>query len=189
MHKSETEVAQSCLTLCDPMDGSLPGSAIHGIFQVRILEWNYKKLSEWNTRDEISNICWIIEKAREFQKDIYFCFIDYTKAFDYVDHNQPLKILQKMGIPDYLTCLLWNLYSGQEATLRARCETMACFQIWKGVRQVSILSPCLFSIFPGYTMWNAGLDEAQLESRLPGEIPITSDVQMTPPLRQKVKKN
>ena len=87
------------------------------------------------TRDQISNICWIIEKAREFQKTIYFCFIDYAKAFDCVDHNKLWKILQDMGVPDHLTCLLRNLYAGQEATVRTGHGTTDCFQIGKGVRQ------------------------------------------------------
>ena len=85
------------------------------------------------TRDQIANILWIIGKAREFQKNIYFCFIDYTKAFDYVDHNKLWKILEEMGIPYHLTCLLRNLYTGQEATVRAGHETMEWFQIGKGV--------------------------------------------------------
>ena len=98
------------------------------------------------TRHQIANICWIIEKAREFQKNIYFYFIDYAKAFDCVDHNKLWKILQEMGIPDHLTCLLRNLYAGQEATVRTRHETTDWFQIWKGVRQDCILSPCLFNL-------------------------------------------
>ena len=103
------------------------------------------------TRDQIANIHWIIEKAREFQENIYFCFIDYAKAFDCVDHNQLWKILKEMGIPDHLTCLLRNLYSGQEATVRTGHRTTDCFQIGKGVRQGCILSPCLFnfSTLPG----------------------------------------
>ena len=87
------------------------------------------------TRDQIANICWIIEKTREFQKNIYFCFIDYAKAFDYVDHSQLWKILKEMGIPDHLTCLLRNLYAGQEATVRTEHQTTDWFQIGKGVRQ------------------------------------------------------
>ena len=87
------------------------------------------------TRDQIGNILWIIEKTREFQKNIYFCFIDYDKAFYYVDHNKLWKILQKMGIPDHLTCLLKNMYAGQEATVRTRHGTTDCFQIGKGVHQ------------------------------------------------------
>ena len=90
--------------------------------------------------DQIANICWIIEKAREFQKNIYFCFIDYAKAFDCVDHNKLWKILQEMGTPDHLTCLLRNLYAGQEATVRTGHETIDWFQIGKGVRQGCILS-------------------------------------------------
>ena len=93
------------------------------------------------TRDQIANIHWIIKKAREFQKNIYFCFIDYAKAFDYVDHNKLWKILQEMGIPDHLTCLLSNLYAGQEATVRTRHGTVDWFQIGKGVCQGYILSP------------------------------------------------
>ena len=99
------------------------------------------------TRDQIANICWIIEKAREFQKNIYFCFVDYAKAFDWVDHNQLWKILQEMGIPDHLTCLLRDLYAGQEATVRTRHATMDWFQIRKGVHQSCILSPCLFILY------------------------------------------
>ena len=113
------------------------------------------------TRDQIANICWIIKKAREFQKNIYFCFIDYTKAFDCVDHNKLWKTLQEMGIPDYLTCLLKNLYAGQEATVRTGHGTTDWFQIGKGVRQGCILSPCLFNLYAEYIMRNAGLDEAQ----------------------------
>ena len=143
------------------------------------------------TRDQIANIHWIIEKAREFQKNIYFCFIDYAKVFDCVDHNKLWKILKDMGIPDHLTCLLRNLFAGQEATVRTGHGTTDWFQIGKGVRQGCILSPCLFSFYAEYIMKNAGLEwrKHKLESRLLGEIPITSDMQMTPPLWQKVKRN
>ena len=113
------------------------------------------------TRDQIANIRWIIEKAREFQNNIYFCFIDYAKAFDCVDHNKLWKILKEMGIPDYLTCLLRNLYAGQEATLRTGHGKTDWFQIGKGVRQGCTLSPCLFSLYAKYIMRNAGLDEKQ----------------------------
>ena len=99
------------------------------------------------TRDQIANICWIMEKAREFQKNIYFCFIDYVKAFDCVDHNKLWKILKEMGIPDHLTCCLRNLYSDQEATVRTGHGTTDWFQIGKGVHQGSILSPCLFNLY------------------------------------------
>ena len=113
------------------------------------------------TRDQIASIHWIIEKAREFQKNIYFCFIDYTKAFDCVDHDKLWKILREMGIPDHLTCLLRNLYAGQEATVRPRHGTTDWFQIWKGVLRGFILSPWLFNLSAEYIMRNAGLDEAE----------------------------
>jgi len=114
------------------------------------------------TRDQIANICWITEKAREFQKNIYFCFIDYAKAFDYVDHNKLWKILKEMGIPDYLTCLLRNLYAGQETTVRTGHGTTDWFQIGKGVHQKNcILLLCLFNLYAQYIMRNAGLDEVQ----------------------------
>ena len=110
------------------------------------------------TRDPIANIRWIMEKAREFQKNIYFCFIDYAKAFDCVYHNKLWKILKEMGIPDQLTCLLRNLYAGQEATGRTGQGT-DCFKTGKGERQGCILSPCLFNLYVEYIMRNAGLDE------------------------------
>ena len=141
------------------------------------------------TRDQIANIRWIIEKAREFQKNIYFCFIDYAKAFDCVDHKKLWKILKEMGIPEHLTCFLRNLYAGQEATVRTGHGTTDRVQIGKGVCQGCILSPCLFNLYAEYIMRNAGLEGAQLESRLSGEISIASDMQMTPPLWQKVKRN
>ena len=112
------------------------------------------------TRDQIADIHWIIKKAREFQKNIYFCFIDYAKAFDCVDHNKLWKILQELGIPNHLTCLLRNLYAGQEAIVRTILGTMNWFQIGKGVRQGCTLSPWLFNIYAEYITWNAGLDEA-----------------------------
>ena len=97
------------------------------------------------TRDQIANICWIMEKAREFQENIYFCFLDYAKAFDCVDHNKLWEILKEMGIPDHFTCLLRNLYAGQEATVGNGHGTQDWFQIRKGVHQGCILSPCLFN--------------------------------------------
>ena len=129
-----------------------------------------------------------MEKAREFQKNIYFCFLDYAKAFDCVDYNQLWKILREMGIPDHLTCLLRNLYAGQEAAVRTGHGTTDWFQIRKGVRQVCILSPCLFNLHAEYIMRTLGWKKHKLESRLPGEIPVTSDRQRTPPLWQKVKR-
>ena len=113
------------------------------------------------TRDQIANILWIMEKAREFQKNIYFCFIVYAKAFDCVDHNKLWKILKEMGIPDHLTCLLGNMYAGQEVTVRTGHGTTDWFQIGKGVHQSCILSPCLFNLYAEYIIRNAGLDEAQ----------------------------
>ena len=101
-----------------------------------------------------------MEKAREFQKNIYFCFIDYAKAFDCVDHNKLWKILKEMGIPDHLTCLVTNLYAGQEVAVRTGHGTTGWFQIGKGVPQGCILSPCLFNLYAKYIMRNAGLDEA-----------------------------
>ena len=103
-------------------------------------------------RDQIANMCWLTEKSREFQKNIYFCFIEYTKVFDCVDHNKLWKILQEMGIPNYLTCILRNLYAGQEATVRTEYGTTDWFQIGKGVCQGCILSLCLFNLYAGYIM-------------------------------------
>ena len=126
------------------------------------------------TRDQIANICWVIEKAREFQKNICLSLCG----------SQLWKVLKEMGIPDHLTCLLRNLNAGQEATVRTRHGITDWFQIGKGVHQGYILSPCLFNLYAEYIMW-----KHKLESRLPGEISITSDMQITPPLWQKVKKN
>ena len=129
------------------------------------------------------------KKQESSRKNMYFCFIDNAKAFDYVDHHKLWKILKEMGIPDHLTCLFRNLYAGQEATFRTGHGTTDWFQRGKGVRRGCILSPCLFNLYAEYIMRNAGLEETQVESRLPGEISITSDMQMTPPLWQKVKRN
>ena len=118
------------------------------------------------TRDQIASIRWIMEKAREFQKSIYFCFIDYlltfiAKAFDCEDHNKLWNILKEMGMPDHPTCLLRNLYAGQEATVRTGRGTTDWFQIGKRIHQDCILSPCLFNLYAEYIMRNAGLEEAQ----------------------------
>ena len=136
------------------------------------------------TRDQIANIHWIMEKAREFQKNIYFCFTDYAKAFDCVNHNKLWKILKEMGIPEHF-CLLRNLYADQEAKVGTGHGTTD----WKGkgVHQGYILSPCLFNLYAEYVMRNAWLDEALLESRLPGEISITSVMERTSFFWQKVK--
>ena len=120
------------------------------------------------TRDQIANICWIIEKAREFQKIICFCFIDYARAFDCVRHNKQ-KILTEMGIPDHLIFLLRNLYAGQEATVRTGHGTTDWFQTGKGVSQGCILPPYLFNLQAEYIMRNAGLDEAQSGIKIAGK--------------------
>ena len=119
-------------------------------------------------RDQIANIHWIIEKTRECQKNNYFCFIDYAKAFDSVDHNKLWKILKDMGIPDHLTCLLRNLYAGQEATVQTGYGTTDWFQIGKGVRQGYTLSPCLFNFCAEYILRNAGLEETQAGIKIAG---------------------
>ena len=130
------------------------------IFQVKLQQYVNYELPDVKagfrkgrgTREQIVNFCLIIEKAREFQKNIYFCFIDYAKAFDCVDHNKLWKILKDMGIPDHLTCLLRNLYTGQEAAVRTGHGKTDQFQIGKGVHQGYILSPCLFNLYAKYIM-------------------------------------
>ena len=141
------------------------------------------------TRDQIVNICWIIEKAREFQKNIYVCFIDYVKAFDSVDQNKLWKILKEMRIPDHLTCPLRSLYAGQEATVRTGHGTMDWFQTGKGVCQGCYCHPAYLTSMQSTSWETLDWKKHKLESRLPGEISITSDMQMTPPLWQKVKRN
>ena len=120
------------------------------------------------TSDQTANISWIIDKTREFQKSICFCFIDYAKAFDCVEYNKLLKILQEMGIPDHFTCLLRNLYAGQEATVRTGHGTTDWFKIGKGVHQGCILSPCSFNFYAEYFMRNAGLEETQAGIKIAG---------------------
>ena len=119
-------------------------------------------------RDQIANIRWIIEKAREFQKNIYFCFIDYAEAFDCVDHNKPWKILKEMGRPEHLTCLLRNLYASQKETVRTGHGATDWFQIGKGVHQGCVLSPCLFNLYAEHIMRNARLEEAQAGIKIAG---------------------
>ena len=140
------------------------------------------------TRDQIANICWIIKKAREFQKDIYSALLTVPNPVTlWITINW--KIFQEMGIPDHLTCLLRNLFAHQKATVRTGHWSTDWFQVGKGVCQGCLLSPCLFNLYAEYLMRNAGLRKHKLESRLPGEISITSDMQMVPPLWQKVKNN
>ena len=141
------------------------------------------------TRDQIANIHWIIEKAREFQKNIYFWFIDYAKVFDCIDFNKLWKILQEMGIPDHLTCMLRNLYAGQEVTDRTGHGTTNRFQIGKGAHQGCILSPCLFNLYSEYVMRNVGLEEVQGGIKIAGRNINNLRMQKIPPLWQKVKKN
>ena len=146
------------------------------ILQARICQYVNHELPDFQagfrkgrgTRDQIASIRWITEKAREFQKNIYFCFIDSAKAFDCVDHNKLWKILQDMGIPDHLTCLLRNLYAGQEATVRTGHGTTDWFQIGKGVCQGCVLSPCLFNFYAEYIMRNAGLEDTQAGIKISG---------------------
>ena len=128
-------------------------------------------------------------KSKRVPEKICFCLTDHAKAFVCVDHNKPWKILSVMEIPDHLTCLLGHLYAGQEATFKTGQGTADWFQIGKGVHQGCILPPCLFKLYEEYIMRNCGLDEHKMESRLPGEISITTDMQRTPPLWQKAKRN
>ena len=141
------------------------------------------------TRDQIANICWIIKKVKELQKKIYFCFIDYAKAFDCVDHKKLWKILKEMGIPDCLTCLLRNLYVGQEATVRTGYGTTDWFQIRKGICQGCILSPCLFNLHAEYILRNAGWEEAQAGIKIAGRNINNLRYADDTTLWQKVKKN
>ena len=146
------------------------------ILQARLQQYVNRELSDvqagfWKgrgTRHQIANMHWVIKKAREFQKIIYFCFIDYAKAFDCVDYNKLWKILQEMGIPDRLTCLLRNLYTGLEATVITGHGTTDWFQIGKGVCQSYILALCLFNLYAEYIMRNTGLDEAQAGIKIAG---------------------
>ena len=138
------------------------------MMEVELRAMNSRKGRE--TRDQIANIHWIIKKASEFQKNIYFCLIDYAKAFDCVDHNKLSTILKEMGIPDHLTCLLGNMHAGQEATVRTGHGTTDWFQIGKGVHQGCILSLCLFNLYAEYIMRNTGLDETQAGIKFAGTI-------------------
>ena len=146
------------------------------ILQVRLQQYMNQELPDIQagfrkgrrTRDQIANIHWIIEKAREFQKCIYFCFINYAKAFDCVNHNKLWKILQEIRIPDNLTFLLKTLYTGQEATVRTGHGTTDWIQIGKGIFQGCILSPCWFNLYEKYVMFSAGLDEAQAGIKIAG---------------------
>ena len=170
------------------------------IHQPRLQKYVNHELSEVQSgfrnsrgiRDQIANILWIIEKTREFQKNIYFCFIDYAKAFDYVGHNKMWKVLKEMRITDHLTCLLRNLYAGQEATVRNRHGTTDWFQIGKGVHQRCILSPCLFNLYAEYILQNTGLDEAQarikIHSRNINNLRYANDTTLTAEREEELKR-
>ena len=132
----------------------------------QMFKLDFEKAEE--TRDQIANICWSLEKQESSRKNIYFCFIDYAKACDCVDHNKLWKILKEMGIPDHFTCLLRNVYAGQEATVRSGHGTTDWFQIGKGVFQGCMLSPCLFNFYVEYIIPNARLDEAQAGIKIAG---------------------
>ena len=168
--------AKECSNYCTVALISHASKVMLKILQARLQQYANRELPDVQagfrkgrgTRDQIANIRCIIEKATEFQKNINFCFIDYAKAFDCVDHNKLWKILQAMGIPDHLTCLLRNLYAGQEATVRTGHGTTDWFQIGKGVRQGCILSLCLFMSYAEYIMRNAGLEEAQAGIKIDG---------------------
>ena len=138
--------------------------------------------------DQIANIHWIMEKAREFQENIYFCFIDYAKAFDCMDHTKLWKILKETGIPDHLTCLLRNLYAGQDAIVRTGHGATHWFQIGKGVHQGCIMSPCLVNLYAEYITRDTGLEEAQAGIKTAGRNINNLRYAETPPLWQKVKR-
>ena len=161
--------AKECSNYCTIALISHTGKVMLKILQAKLQQYVNQELPDppagfrkgRGTIDQIVNMRWIIKKAKEFQKNIYFCFIDYAKVFDCVDHNKLWKILKEMGIPDHLTCLLRNLYVRQETTVRTGHGITDWFQIKKGVCQGCILSPCLFNLYAEYIMRNAGLDEAQ----------------------------
>ena len=140
------------------------------------------------TRDQIANIHWIIKKAREFQKNIYFCFTDYTKAFDCMDHKKLQKILKEMGIPDHLTCLLRNLYAGQEET-ELDMEPKAGSKLGKEYIKAIYCHPAYLMYMQSTSCEMLGWMKSKVELVLLGEMSVTSDMQMTPPLWQKVKRN
>ena len=186
--------AKECSNYCTTALISHASKVMLKILQARLQQYMNHELQSGFRKGrgtfQIANICWTIEKAREFQKNIYFCFIDYAKAVDCVDHNKLWKILKEMGIPDHLTCLLRNLYAGQEATIRTGHGTIDWFQTGKGVCQGCILSPCLFNLYAEYIMRNAGLEEAQAGIKIAGRnINNLRYADETPPLWQKVKRN
>ena len=165
-HSSPKE--RQCSNYCTVALISHTSKVMLKILQARLHQYMNRELPDVQavfrkgrgTRDQVANIHWIIKKSREFQKNIYFCFIDYAKAFDCVDHNKLWKILKEMGIPYHLTCLLRNLYAGQETTVKTGHGTTDWFQIGKRICQGCILSPCLFNLYAEYTVRRPRLDEA-----------------------------
>ena len=188
--------AKECSNYCTVALISHASKVTLKILQARLQQYVNRELPEVQasfrigrgTRNQIANIWWIMEKAREFQRNFYFCFIDYAKAFDCVDHSKLWKILKEMGKSDDLGCFLRNLYASQKARVRTGHETMDWFKIGKGVHQGCILSPCWFNLYAEYIMRNAGLDEAQAGIKIAGgninNLTYTDDT-----LRQKAKKN
>ena len=162
--------AKECSHYCTIAHISHASKVMLKILQTRLEQYvNHELLRSRETRDQIANICWIMEKSKRVpEKNIYFCFIDYAKAFDCVNHNKLWKIMREMGIPDHLTCLFRNLYAGQEATVKTRHGTTDWFQIGKGVCQGCILSPCLFNFYAEYIIRNAGLEETQTGIKIAG---------------------
>ena len=164
-------------------------SHLHWLLKRKSVAWNLAQICQfeisltksWGARDQIGNIRWIIQKAREFQRNIYFCFIDYTKAFYCVDHNKLWKILKEMGIPDHLTCLLWNLYVGQETTIRTVHVTTDWFKIRKGIYIKAVYCHPAHLTSMQYTSCKmSGWMNLKLESRLLGEISTASIMQIIP---------
>ena len=205
---------QSCPTLCNPIHGSPPGSPVPGILQARTLEWvaiSFSNAWKWKVKVKSLSHVWLSvipwTAAYQAPPSMGFpgkntgvgchCLLLEKHLFVFywlcqnlcVDHNKLWKILKEMGIPDHLTCLLRNLYAGQEATGRTGHATTDWFQIGKGVRQGCKLSPCLFNLYAEYFMRNSELEEAQAGIKIAGRISVTSDMQMTPPLWHKVNKN
>ena len=188
------DIAKECSNYCTIALISHTSKILLKILQARLQQYVNRELPDVQasfrkgrgTRDQIANIGWIMEKAREFQKNIYFCFIDCVKAFDCVANNKLWKILQEMGMSDHPTCLMRNLYAAQETTVRTGHGTTDWFQIRKGVHQGHILSPCLFNLYAKYIMRNTGLEEAQAKIKIARRNINKSDMQMAP-LWQKVK--
>ena len=195
-NRKETQ-GQRTLKLCKIALISHTSKVILKILQARFQQYMNHEIPDVQAgfrkgkRNQISNCQHPLNnwKRKRIPETHLLLLIDYAKAFDCVDHNKLWEILKEMGIPNHLTCLLRNLYAGQEATVRTGHGTTDWFHIGKGVRPGCILSPCLFNLYTEYIMRNAGLEETQAVIKMPGEISTASDMQMTPPLWQKVKKN